>query len=113
MKLIAEKITSNLIVRINGNFDLHTAEYFKKQISSYLKKEINNLILDLQSIDVIDSSGIGAILSIYKKIKKRGGKIVIININPTLKRIFELSGLLNIIKVYSSQREALEKLQRR
>ena len=113
MKLTCKKVSANLIVELNGNFDLHTAKYFKDEINRYLKKEIDNLVLDFKAIDFIDSSGIGAILSIYKKIEKKGGEIVIINISPTLKRIFELSGVLNIIEFYSSRVEALEKLQGR
>lgn len=110
MELRAERISSNLIVELKGQFDLHTAKYCKEKISRYLNKEVKNLILDLEEIDFIDSSGIGAILSIYKKIEQKGGKIVIINMNPTLKRIFELAGVLNIIESYSSRTEALTKL---
>ncbi|MGM0369705.1 MAG: STAS domain-containing protein [Bacillota bacterium] len=113
MELSFEKEDINLIVDLTGEFDLHTAGYFKEKIENYLDSEVNNLILNLQTIDFIDSSGIGAILSIYKKIEQRGGKMAIINISPTLKRVFEISGVLNVIDVYDNRREAVKNIQRR
>jgi stage II sporulation protein AA (anti-sigma F factor antagonist) len=113
MELSFEKKDINLIVALTGEFDLHTAGYFKEKIENHLDSEVNNLILNLQTIDFIDSSGIGAILSIYKRIEKRGGKMAIINISPTLKRVFEVSGVLNVIDVYANRREAVKNIQRR
>jgi len=113
MNLTVEKVSSHLIIKLDGQFDLHTAKDFKTKVTRYLNKEDKNLILDLETIDFIDSSGIGAILSIYKKVEKNGVELVIINISSPLKRVFELSGLLNIIRLYSSRNEALKKLQRR
>lgn len=113
MKLIIEKDASNLIIKLKGPLDLHTAQDFKEQVKKQLSKKINNIVLDLEIIDFIDSSGIGAILSLYKKIENKGGKIVIINMSPTLKRIFEVSGILKIIEAYTSRQQALENLSRR
>ena len=113
MKLVIEKNSSNLIIKLTGPLDLHTAQDFKEQVKKQLTKKINNVVLDLGTIDFIDSSGIGAILSLYKKIDSIGGKIVIINMSSTLKRIFEVSGILKIIESYASRQQALENLSRR
>lgn len=113
MDLTVEKDSSYLIVGLDGQFDLHTAKRFKTKLMRYVNKGSRNIVLDLGEIDFIDSSGIGAILSIYKKIEQKSGELVIINLSPPLKRIFELSGVLNIINLYSSRDEALKKLQRR
>ncbi|MFW6009307.1 MAG: STAS domain-containing protein [archaeon] len=113
MKLGVEKNNSSLIIKIKGQLDLHTAVDFKKRVKKEIGPGIDNLVLDLKTIDVIDSSGIGAILSIYKKINKKKGEIVIINTDPIVKRILELSGVLKIIKLYSSRQAALEYLSRR
>ena len=113
MKLVIEKESSNLIIKLKGQLDLHTAQDFKNKVKKQLSNKINNIVLDLEAIDFIDSSGIGAILSLYKKIENKGGEVVIINMSPTLNRIFELSGVLKIIESYSSRRQALENLSRR
>ena len=110
MKLLFEKEANNLIIKLKGKFDLHTAQYFKTEVNNHLEKNINGIVLDLEDIDFIDSSGIGAIISIYKKIEKKNRKIAIINVSPILRRILELSGLLNIIEIYNSRNKALESI---
>ncbi|MGM0501260.1 MAG: STAS domain-containing protein [Bacillota bacterium] len=110
MKISVETKEHTLIIKLAGTFDLHTAVYFKQEINNYLNRKIKGLILDLEDIEFIDSSGIGAVLSIYKKMEKKRGKIAIINVNPNLKRIFELSGILKIINLYPSQQLALQNI---
>ena len=110
MEVFLTERENNLVVRLKGEFDLHTADYFKAKLKDKLNKSINNLILNLDSIKFIDSSGLGAILSKYKEINKQGGDLVITNVTPQVERIFELSGILNIIDIYSSEKEALDNI---
>ncbi|MCK8816592.1 STAS domain-containing protein [Natroniella sulfidigena] len=110
MKVNCRESDNNLFVELEGEFDLHTADYFKKKVSEQLTTEICNLILDLDGIEFIDSSGLGAILSIYKKLNQQGGKVGVVNITSQVERIFEVSGLLKIIDIYHSQQELLDKI---
>ncbi|MCK8827079.1 STAS domain-containing protein [Natroniella acetigena] len=110
MEVNCRQLTNNLFIELEGEFDLHTADYFSTEISNQLTTEIDNLILDLDGIEFIDSSGLGAILGVYKKINQKGGNIGAINITPQVERIFEVSGLLKIIDIYSSKQEVLDKI---
>jgi stage II sporulation protein AA (anti-sigma F factor antagonist) len=58
----------------------------------------------------MDSSGIGMIIGRYKLINDKGGRIVIININQKLRRIFDMSGLHKLIKIFDSVDAALHYL---
>ncbi|WP_408954615.1 anti-sigma factor antagonist [Natroniella sp. ANB-PHB2] len=108
MEINCIQLGNNLFVELEGEFDLHTADYFRTETSDRLTAEIDNLILDLDGIDFIDSSGLGAILGVYKKINPKGGSIGVINITPHVERIFEVSGFLKIIDIYPSKQEVLE-----
>ena len=46
----------------------------------------------------MDSSGIGMILGRYKELQKINGKVGVVNVTSNIKRIFEMSGLFNIIE---------------
>jgi len=48
------------------------------------------------------------ILGRYKKIKKRGGITGVVNLNPQVKRVFEISGLFKVIKNFHSIKEAID-----
>ncbi len=101
----------DLIVRLKGELDHHTAITFRRAVETELKKDtIQNLVLNMQNLTFMDSSGIGAILGRYKQVKAKGGRIVICGLNKYNKKILEIGGLLKIIPVSSSERQALKNL---
>jgi len=59
----------------------------------------------------MDSSGIGLILGRYKKVNKVGGQIAIINTNPQVGRIMDISGLKKVIKFFKSVEEAIKEFE--
>ncbi|NLY75435.1 MAG: anti-sigma F factor antagonist [Firmicutes bacterium] len=110
MFIETERIGPNLIVQIDGELDLETSPLFREKIETKLNQYelIKHLILDLQKVNFIDSSGLGAILGRFRRLSQEGGRVSAVNVSPQVKRIFELSGLLKIIKIYSDRQQALK-----
>lgn len=110
MELEIERIGVNLIVRIDGNLDLHTVDTLRTRIEERMTREvgIQNIILNLKRVDFIDSSGLGFIIGRYKQMSNHGGKLKIINVNDSIKQVFKLSGVLNIVDVFTDEQEALQ-----
>ena len=98
-----------LIVRVEGELDMHVADKFRQIVDNALETSgVKHILFNLEAVKFIDSSGLGVILGRYKKINTAGGKVLIAHIQPQVIQIFELSGLLKIIKFYNSEAEALE-----
>lgn len=110
MLIETERIGSNLIVRVDGELDLETSPIFREKVESKLNQYemIKHLILDLGKVNFIDSSGLGAILGRFKRLSQQGGRLSAVNVSPQVQRIFELSGLLKIMKIYSDRQQALK-----
>ena len=68
----------------------------------------NKVILDFSNVNFMDSSGIGVVIGRYKKLSMKKGEICIANVQESVKRVFELSGMFKIIKLYKSVQEAIE-----
>ncbi len=99
MTMRKEQIGTTLVVKLSGEIDQSCAGTIREEIDRELKQcTIKNLILDFAEVSFMDSSGIGMILGRYKEIKLRGGKTMIIRIQPQVDRILELSGLKKIIE---------------
>lgn len=110
VQLIRKKY--NLIVRLKGELDHHTANFFRQPVEKELKKDIiQNLILNLENLTFMDSSGLGVILGRYKQIKERGGEVVICGLDKQSQKILQLGGLLKIIPVCSDENTALAKFK--
>ncbi len=97
-----------LIARISGELDISTVPYFKKKILDKTESTgINNLVLNLQDVSFIDSSGLGAILGRYRYLKKKEGKVLLVSLKPQVKKIFTMAGMLKIMDSYKNEDEAM------
>ncbi len=114
MELHFDKKKDTLLVLVKGELDLHTSDDLRNSIEDHLKENVSlkNIILDLQGIGFIDSSGLGAILGCYKKLMLRDGKLSAVSVSPQIKRIFELSGMLKLISVHETVTDAERFLSR-
>lgn len=111
MKLMTCVRQGVLIVRIEGELDMHAAEEFREKVDNALDSSgVKNVLLTLKGVTFIDSSGLGVILGRYKKVTQLGGKLLAAHAHPQVERIFKLSGLLQVIQMYSSENQALESL---
>lgn len=98
-----------LIVRVEGELDMHSAGEFRQSIDNALdNNDAKNIVLNLDGVDFIDSSGLGVILGRYKRVSLVRGQMLATNIQPQVAKIFELAGLFKIIRACNSETEALE-----
>ncbi|MCP8966944.1 anti-sigma F factor antagonist [Ectobacillus ponti] len=100
-----------LCIRLEGELDHHTAEELRTKVTDVLEKnQLHHIILNLEHLSFMDSSGLGVILGRYKHIKSLGGEMVVCAISPAVKRLFEMSGLFKIIRLEDSEQHALDTL---
>ncbi|MDB5083945.1 MAG: anti-sigma factor antagonist [Bacilli bacterium] len=107
-----EKKGRVLVVRLIGELDHHTSEQVRKQVELGLDdKDVVHLVLNLDSLEFMDSSGLGVILGRYKRVAQAGGRTAVCALKPAMRTLFEMSGLLKIMTVYPDESEALEDLK--
>lgn len=100
-----------LCIRLDGELDHHTAENLRNQASNAIEKySVHHIILNLENLSFMDSSGLGVILGRYKQIKQVHGEMVVCAITPAIHRLFDMSGLFKIIRLEQSEEFALQRL---
>ncbi len=101
-----EVINNCQIFHLLGQLDAFSEPAFQKVILGYVKPEANQIILDLSKIDFIDSSGIGALVRIVKKLDTVKGKMQIVS-NPRVTQTVKLVRLEKFLNLKKSLDEAL------
>ncbi|RXZ77924.1 anti-sigma F factor antagonist [Paenibacillaceae bacterium] len=101
-----------LIVRLQGELDHHTADAVRhKMEDAIIHGTSDHVILSLKELLFMDSSGLGVILGRYKLLKARGGKMIVCDVNPSVYRLLEMSGLFKILTIHENERLALSSLE--
>ena len=96
------------ILDINGEIDLYNAPEIKEIINSLISEQKTNVIINLEKVSYIDSSGIGALISSLSNLKKYQGGLKIINVFASVRKVFELTKLTSFFEIYDSEEEALK-----
>jgi stage II sporulation protein AA (anti-sigma F factor antagonist) len=100
-----------LCIRLSGELDHHSADELREKASTVIvRNEIHHIVLNLEHLSFMDSSGLGVILGRYKQIKQVDGEMVVCAISPAIKRLFEMSGLFKIIRLEPTEKFALQRL---
>lgn len=109
LKLLKKGTT--LIIKIMEDMDHHSAQYIRQKIDNeIIKATVKNIIFDFSNVNFMDSSGIGVVIGRYKNIQKLNGRAAIVNANPKIMQIFEMSGVLKIIPAYSNLDKAVSSM---
>lgn len=107
MKIEIKMKQGILVVYLEGEFDMHSAKEFRDEVDKALDiSGAQKILLDFKNVSFIDSSGIGVILGRYKRLTANSGEMIAVNLTPKIKKIFQLSGILGIMKVLDCQEEA-------
>ena len=106
-----EKKGTVLLVRLEGELDHHTAEELRTKVEQQFEQfDLKHIVLNMEQLSFMDSSGLGVILGRYKQVKNLDGQMVVCAISPAVKRLFEMSGLFKIVRLEENEQFALQKL---
>lgn len=98
-----------LIISLQGELDHHAVEKIRDSIETQLAaSHYQGLVMSFRNINFMDSSGLGLILGRLRSISQRGGHMALCEVNPSLKKLFEMSGLLKVLPVYEAEDVAVQ-----
>jgi anti-sigma B factor antagonist len=77
-------------IAIEGELDTVTVGDLREQINKMVEKEPSRVDVDLSALRMLDSSGVGALVSLYKRVRAYGGQVVMIGLRDQPLAIFRL-----------------------
>lgn len=89
-----------LILEMTEEIDHHWAEKIRRKVDDEITRYMpRKVILDFNNVTFMDSAGIGMILGRYKMINMLGGTLEMRNVNTSIRKIFEMSGITKICPI--------------
>ena len=96
-----------LVVRVEGQLIVGNRQELKSVISEAGDNGERKFLIDFSKTGYIDSSGLGALVSISKKIREQGGELRLSGLNEDLRSLFELTKLDTLFAIADTSDQAL------
>ena len=98
MEVKFKQIDSTLYIMLIGELDDCAANYVRDVLDEYFSKNsFSNVVFEMSNLDFMDSTGIGVLIGRYKKLKSKNKNIFISNPSKTIEKIFNMSGIFEIM----------------
>ena len=109
VKTYTKEISNEIMgINIEGEIDVYTSPKVKEALNDLINKGHYNLIVNLEGVSYIDSTGLGVLIGALKRVKENNGDIRLICNNMQIKKIFDITGLVKIFGIFATEAEALK-----
>jgi anti-anti-sigma factor len=99
MEVKIEKIEDKTMVVLNGRLDTTTADKFMQDITPLMQGDNPDIEMDCTGLEYTSSQGLRMFLLLQKSVTSRKGNLVLKNMKPNVKEVFDITGFSNIIKI--------------
>ncbi len=107
MNLTQQQLDGFNVLLINEErIDAHNSGDLKAFIIDMIEEGEPNIVVQLQQVKFIDSSGLGALLAGFKHATAKSGKLALSNLQPQVLSMFELTRLNRVFEIYNNLDEA-------
>ncbi len=110
MPFSAEKVNGVMVIDVEGQLIVGNRQELKQKILEELDRGERRFVVDFARTGYIDSSGLGVLVSLSKKVREVGGELRLANLNDDLRTLFELTKLDTLFQIYDSREAALQGL---
>lgn len=86
-------------IQISGKLDVLTAPEMQPIIDELVAEQRPRVIVDLSGVDLIDSSGVAAIVALYKRVQQEGGEVKVVGVRDQPLAIFKLLRMDKVFKL--------------
>ena len=98
------------VVDLTGEIDVYTSPKVKDAITELIDKEHYNLVINLEKVRYIDSTGLGVLIGGLKRVREHGGSVNLVCTTPQIKKIFDITGLVKIFGIFDAEQRAMKAL---
>lgn len=100
------------ILRLSGNLTQETeSKSLINYVMEYILPRSNRFIIDLKDLQFLNSSGLGALITILTKARKENGEVIIVNVNEQIQKLLIMTKLNTVFTIAESHAIAFENLK--
>lgn len=94
------------IIELSGEVDFHTSPDLRKLLQEIIEKKLEKVLINLKNVKYIDSSGLATFVEALQKVKRYNGKLILTDLLPSVRGVFEIAKLDRVFSLVDTQEEA-------
>jgi len=107
VEITMEKIGAGHLMRLKGNVDMNTSPDVRNGLGEVFKQAgAKALVISLSGVRYMDSSGIATLVEAMQNCMRKGMKLRLVELSPSVRDVFELARLSSIFEIFHSVNEA-------
>ena len=113
---VEEKGQGAYTIRPEGSIDANTFLILGLEVEEIMKKSPRMLIFDMANVNYVSSAGVGVVLVAEQDLKPNNGKVLMVNLQPQIRKVFDIVKALpdrQIFKSIEEMDEYLKEIQRK
>mgnify|MGYP000916753567 CR=1 FL=1 len=95
------------VVDVGGEIDVATAPRLREQLITLVNDQRYRIVVNLEAVDFIDSTGLGVLISGLKRVRTHDGEFALVCTEPRILKVFEITGLLAVFDVHPTVDDAV------
>ena len=107
LTLATEEVEGATIIAVGGEIDVYTAPRLRDKITELVADGVYSLIIDMEAVEFLDSTGLGVLVGGLKKVRAHDGSLQLICTQERLLKIFRITGLAKVFPIHASVDEAV------
>jgi anti-sigma B factor antagonist len=100
MDLVESSIGDVCVLTIEGDVDAGVAPDLEDRLHALIRSTERKLVLDLGAVPYVSSAFLRVVLSKARDIREQGGDLCLVNLQPSVRAVFDLAGFSELLKIY-------------
>lgn len=90
---------SDCVAHLRGELDVSTSPHLRAEMLDLIEDGCRTLVIDMSELAVIDSTGLGVLVGVMKRVLQHGGEMRLRSPRPTARKVFDITGLDRVFAI--------------
>jgi anti-sigma B factor antagonist len=90
------------VLAVHGEVDVYTAPRFRERLIELVSAGKRRVIVDLEGVDFLDSTGLGVLVGGLKRLRSNDGDLSLVCTQSRILKVFEVTGLTKVFEIHDS-----------
>ena len=110
MEVTSKSSDNAIVIYVDGDLTTNSSPEVEAEINEILEEAANNVVINVERVNFIASTGLRIILALGKRLDGEGLKLSVCSMNPSTKSVFVMSGFSKLFPIFDTEEDALQSL---